>query len=202
MRPIAAAVATLEPDAAAKPAQARLVATASPPGRPREPQPRGAEQGVADARIVRDRRPSAGTSGSPTGSSSSRTRTASICSRVSAVSALRTMAMPTSATPPSATPIGTRAAISTRMTGRLQKPIRASSRRPRSAALARMRRTSRTVRRISTSVIKRPATGRIHRLGQAGTKPIALSRNCSPDRGLLDRRDRRAPGEHRPCRAR
>ena len=32
MRPMAAAVATDEPDAAAKPAQARLVATASPPG--------------------------------------------------------------------------------------------------------------------------------------------------------------------------
>ena len=34
MRPIAAAVATDEPEAAAKPAQAKLVATASPPGKP------------------------------------------------------------------------------------------------------------------------------------------------------------------------
>ena len=34
MRPIAAAVAVLDPDAAAKPAQAKFAATASPPGRP------------------------------------------------------------------------------------------------------------------------------------------------------------------------
>jgi len=40
MRPIAIAVASEEPEAAANPAQAKLVATASPPGRPLPPERR------------------------------------------------------------------------------------------------------------------------------------------------------------------
>ena len=111
-----------DPEAAANPAQARLAATASPPGRApnhKRAARNNAELNPALCATV----PMSRNIGIADKLQCAAKLNGVSLARPSATSTLRTMPIPTSATPPSATAIGTRIAIKNRIAARLRKPI-------------------------------------------------------------------------------
>src|SRR3972149_2267595 len=118
MRAMVAAAAMLEPDAAPKPAQAQLVATASPPGRAPNHACAARKSAVPTPELPAIAPISRNIGIAESSQLAANTKGVSR-STESATSRLRRCQTPANATPPMATPIGTRSPISARIAAML-----------------------------------------------------------------------------------